>query len=154
MSFKELSDSIVAQHHSLLRRELPKISALIEQLSLDQTNACADFSATISEADKMFSKIRRKIEQHLHDEETVLFPMGAALQSGEEIPASDFDVMERLSEMEKEHDNCGNALIKLADMLNTLPQSKILQETLQQLKVVSTDMDIHVEKENTQVHPL
>ncbi|MBX9723746.1 MAG: hypothetical protein K2X81_20235, partial [Candidatus Obscuribacterales bacterium] len=35
-----------------------------------------------------------------------------------------------------------------------LPQSKIMQETLQQLKVVSTDMDIHVEKENTQVHPL
>ncbi len=154
MSFKELTDSIVAQHHSLLRRELPKITALIAELSSNQANISADAAATISEAEKMFGKIRRKIEQHLHDEETVLFPMGAALQSGGEIPASDFDVMERLSEMEMEHDNCGNALIKLADMLSTLPESKTLQETLQQLKALSADMDAHAEKENTRVHPL
>ena len=147
-SFKQIVEEIVSVHHSLLRKELPRITELIDGLFSD----CPD-SESLSEAQQIYKKVRSKIETHLKDEETVLFPTGIALESGGEIPHSEMDLRARLEEMEKEHDGCGNALGTISQMVRAVAQNERCEKLLQALQVVQDDLRIHVEKENTQVHP-
>ncbi|MBY0551472.1 MAG: hemerythrin domain-containing protein [Candidatus Obscuribacterales bacterium] len=148
MTFKELTDSIVAVHHSFLRRELPAISAQLEDLAKDLRHG-----NEISEAQSLFKKVRDKVEAHLKDEETTLFPTGSALELGQTPPQAEFDLLERLASMEKEHDNCGSSLKLLVQMLSQLPASNLQKTLVTSVSALSQDMDEHVRKENTEVHP-
>ncbi|MBX9571249.1 MAG: hemerythrin domain-containing protein [Candidatus Obscuribacterales bacterium] len=148
MNFTELTNSIVAVHHSFLRRELPAVSTQLEELSKELGN-----STEISEAQSLFKKIRDKVEAHIKDEETTLFPTGSALEQGQTPPQAEFDLLERLASMEKEHDNCGNALKLLHQMLSDLPPSELQERVAMSVSALSQDMDEHVRKENTEVHP-
>ena len=148
MSFKVLTEQIVAQHHSLLRRELPYLSQLVKELA-EQTSE----GSSLGEAEKLCNKIRTNIETHLRDEETLLFPTGIALEEGRIPPASDMDLLARLQEMEQEHENCGKGLQLLSQMISAQPESEARNKTLSTLQSIIADMDVHVEKENTQVHP-
>ncbi|MBI2810547.1 MAG: hemerythrin domain-containing protein [Candidatus Melainabacteria bacterium] len=147
-SFKELVEGIVSKHHSLLRRELPKITEMLSQLS-----AQCRGSEPLSEAEQIFKKVRTKIETHLNDEETSLFPTGIALEAGKAAPPCEMDLLARLEEMEKEHENCGNALTKILQMVSTVPASQLREHVIDTIAYVQDDLNIHVEKENTQVHP-
>jgi regulator of cell morphogenesis and NO signaling len=149
MSLKETTDAIVATHHSFLRRELPRLSELLEALF---TVSAVD-APSLLEAQKLYTKVRTKIEAHLRDEEGVLFPTAAALEEGVPPPPSSIDLRERLQEMEIEHDNCGKALGTLEQMLGRLSNSTHKQETLAALQELRADLDVHVEKENSLVHP-
>lgn len=148
MSLKETTDAIVATHHSFLRRELPRLSELLEAL----LTVCVKDSSLV-EAQQLFTKVRNKIEAHLRDEETELFPTAAALEEGVPPPPSSMDLHERLQEMEVEHENCGKALAKLDQMLDALASSPLKDETLAALRKVRADLDVHVDKENSLVHP-
>lgn len=147
-SFKEVVEEIVATHHSFLRKELPKVSELLDALS---TSCSGD--ETFEEAQQIYKKVRTKIEVHLKDEETSLFPTGIALESGTPVPPCDLDLLERLKEMEKEHDGCGNALNTVSGMIASLPQSDLREQVLEKIKLLQEDLRVHVDKENTQVHP-
>jgi iron-sulfur cluster repair protein YtfE (RIC family) len=147
-SFKQIVEDVVASHHSLLRRELPKISELMEALS-----AAHPESAALSEAQQIYKKVRTKIETHLKDEETILFPTGISLESGATPPPSEMDLLARLEEMEKEHEGCTNALTTISNMISTVPQNKTRDQLLETIRTVQEDLRVHVEKENTQVHP-
>lgn len=147
-SFKELVEGIVAKHHSLLRRELPNITDMLTSLS-DQCN----HDAELREAEQIFEKVRSKIETHLYDEETSVFPTGIALEAGNTAPLCEMDLLARVEEMEKEHENCGNALGKIAQMVGSAPASELRDRVIDTIKLVRDDLDVHVEKENTQVHP-
>jgi len=149
MTLKEITDEIVSKHHSFLRRELPRLSELLDELTTQQTK---DDSA-LREARQLYTKVRTKIEAHLHDEETVIFPTGVALDHGGSPPESGMDLRERLQEMETEHTNCGNALGTLEQMLNRLSDSKLKDTTLNALRELRADLDVHVDKENSLVHP-
>lgn len=148
ISFKELVEGIVAKHHSLLRRELPLITDMLSKLSTQCNN-----DVEICEAEQIFKKVRSKIETHLFDEETSLFPTGIALESGTAAPPCEMDLLARVEEMEKEHENCGNALGKIAKMVGSAPASELRDRVIDTIGLVQNDLDVHVEKENTQVHP-
>jgi len=148
MSLKQTTDTIVATHHSFLRRELPRLSELLEALSI----VCVA-DASMKEAQQLYTKVRNKIEAHLRDEETELFPTAAALEEGVPPPPASMDLRERLQEMEVEHENCGKALGQLEEMLSSLSNNPIKDETLAALRKVRADRDVHVEKENSLVHP-
>ncbi len=147
-SFKELVEGIVSNHHSLLRRELPKITEMLSQLSTQCRGR-----ETLSEAEQIFKKVRTKIETHLNDEETSLFPTGIALEAGKAASPCEMDLLARVEEMEKEHENCGNALTKILQMVSTVPESELREQVIHIIELVQDDLNIHVEKENTQVHP-
>lgn len=147
-SFKELVEGIVAKHHSLLRRELPRITVMLSVLSGHHNH-----NEALREAEQIYKKVRSKIETHLHDEETTIFPTGIALEAGAAAPPSEMDLLARIEEMEKEHENCGNALTKIAQMVGTVPSSELQEQVLNTIQLVQDDLQIHVEKENTQVHP-
>jgi iron-sulfur cluster repair protein YtfE (RIC family) len=147
-SFKEIVEEIVSSHHSLLRRELPRITKLVDEL-LESSQ-----TEPIVEARQIFEKVRNKIEKHLKDEETVLFPTGITIESGGPGPHCNIDLIERIEEMEKEHDGCGKALTTIHQMIAcSAPQSELRDELLRTIQLVQDDLTIHVEKENQNVHP-
>lgn len=148
MSFRVITEQIVAQHHSFLRRELPNLSFLIRELTEQNSEEPA-----LVEAEKLCNKIRKKIEAHLHDEEAVLFPTGIALEEGGTPPQSDLDLLARLQEMELEHENCGKGLLLLAQMVSAQAESELRNKALLLLQSITADLDVHVEKENSKVHP-
>lgn len=150
VTFKTITEDIVSTHHSLLRRELPRLTDLIDSLSAEFPD-----NAPLSEAKQIYAKVRKKVESHLKDEETVLFPTGVALESGGAVIPTDLDLLERLAEMEKEHDGCGNALIGIQKtILDSVPQCQLREQTLAKIHLVQEDFVVHVEKENTKVHPM
>ncbi len=147
-SFKEIVDDIVSRHHSLLRRELPRITEQLDKLSVECPN-----NESLGEAQKLYKKVRTKIEAHLKDEESILFPIGISLDSGEAAPQSDMNLLERLREMETEHDGCSNALLTACQMIDKVPHSDLRDQLLSTIQLVQHDLLLHVEKENTLVHP-
>ncbi len=109
----------------------------------------------LTEARQIYSKIRSKVETHLKDEETVLFPSGIALEAGGAAEPTEMNLLERLAEMEKEHDGCGNALAGVQRTLTDLvPASELRDKLLANIQNVQDDFVLHVEKENSKVHPM
>jgi iron-sulfur cluster repair protein YtfE (RIC family) len=150
MSFQSLVEEIMATHHSLLKQELPKISSLFENLATENPDNYA-----VKESRQIFSKVRNKVEVHLKDEETVLFPNGIAMERGTATTPTEINQMERLAEMEKEHDNCGNTLSGIQNtLIAEVPDSEIRKQLLKAIQLIQDDFVVHVEKENSQVHPM
>ena len=148
-SFQEIVDDIVVTHHSFLRRELPRVTDALNAL----VEECPD-SAPLQEARQIFNKVRNKIETHLRDEESFLFPTGIALEAGKAVPDCELNLVERLAEMEKEHDGCGGALSTITQMVASCPASELRAQAINRLEAVQSDLDVHVQKENERVHPM
>jgi iron-sulfur cluster repair protein YtfE (RIC family) len=150
LSFRTIVEEIMSSHHSLLRRELPKISELMSSLSSEYPD-----NEPLTEATQIYAKVRTKVETHLKDEETVLFPTGIALESGGSAVPTEINLLERLAEMEKEHDGCGNALAGIQrTLVDSVPTCELRDKLLTNIQVVQDDFVVHVEKENTRVHPM
>ena len=150
MSFQTIVEEIMATHHSLLKRELPKISEQIAALSAEYPE-----NAALTEAKQIYTKVRNKVETHLKDEETVLFPNGIALERGLQAQPTEINLVERLAEMEKEHDGCGKTLCGIQNTIETtVPASAMRDNLLANIQLVQDDFVEHVKKENSKVHPM
>ncbi|MDR3613300.1 MAG: hemerythrin domain-containing protein [Candidatus Obscuribacterales bacterium] len=150
MSFQTIVEEIMSTHHSLLKRELPRISAQFETLCIEHPG-----NEILNEAKQIFTKVRNKVEVHLKDEETVLFPNGIAMERGSATTPTEINQVERLTEMEKEHDSCGNALTGIQNTLRTaVPVSDARDKLLENIQLIQDDFVVHVEKENSRVHPM
>ena len=152
MTFKILVEEIMATHHSLLKRELPKISQQMVALSEQYPQ-----NEALTEAKQIYAKVRNKVETHLKDEESILFPYGIALENGSpysDPQATEMNLTERLAEMEKEHDGCGKTLTGIQKTIETtVPASQMRDGLLANIQLVQDDFVVHVDKENSQVHP-
>jgi iron-sulfur cluster repair protein YtfE (RIC family) len=150
VSFRTIVEEIMSSHHSLLRRELPKITDLMNSLSSEFPD-----NEPLTEATQIYSKVRSKVETHLKDEETVLFPTGIAWESGGSQIPTEMNLLARLAEMEKEHDGCGKTLSGIQQTLNnSVPSCELRDKVLANIQLVQDDFVVHVEKENSTVHPL
>ncbi len=150
MSFRTIVEEIMSNHHSLLRRELPKITDLMNSLSSEYPD-----NQPLAEARQIYTKVRTKVETHLKDEETVLFPTGIALESGGSQIPTDMNLLDRLAEMEKEHDGCGKALSGIQQtLINSVPPCELRDRVFANIQLVQNDFVVHVEKENSKVHPM
>jgi len=150
LSFQKIVEEIMSTHHKLLRRELPKISDFVKAVVAENAE-----STSLNEAQEIFEKVRAKVEAHLLDEETVLFPTGIALETSGKAIHTEMNLLERLAEMEKEHDGCGNALTGIYQtIIRDASASELKKKLLATIEIVQEDFVSHVEKENTQVHPM
>lgn len=147
-TFKETVDEIVVTHHSLLKRELPRINGMVDELATLQVQ-----NESMDEARQIFKKVRLKIETHMKDEESILFPFGIARETGKLPSATELDMLARLVEMEKEHDGCTNALGTICALLSNTPPNALRDQCLSTVGLVIEDLRIHANKENTTVHP-
>ena len=160
MSLKDLIQNILTEHHVLLRRELPRLELLLGEI----TSEFGAQNQKLCEAFGTFKKVKSKIEIHLGDEEQFLFPACLKLenievgsQSIDEVTAGP-NLLERLVEMESEHENSGKAFEAILTVVKSIAADEdradgICHQFVAGLASVIADLKVHVQKENEQVHP-
>jgi len=160
LNLKDLIQNILTEHHVLLRRELPRLELLLGEI-------ISEFGAQnqkLCEAFETFKKVKAKIEIHLGDEEQFLFPACLKLENGEaadqigdEVKAGP-NLLDRLVEMESEHENSGKAFEAILIVVNSIAVDEeradgLCHQFITGLAAVIADLKVHVQKENDQVHP-
>lgn len=160
LNLKDLIQNILTEHHVLLRRELPRLELLLGEI----TSEFGAQNQKLCEAFETFKKVKAKIEIHLGDEEQFLFPACLKLENGEaadqigdEMKAGP-NLLERLVEMESEHENSGKAFEAILIVVNSIAvdgerADGLCHQFITGLAAVIADLKVHVQKENDQVHP-
>ena len=101
----DLADQIVATHHVYLRRELPRLSELIDKV----VAAHSSNHPELVEVRQTFAVLRQELEMHLMKEERVLFPLVKQLEAALEPFSIHCGTVENpIRVMEHEHDSAGS----------------------------------------------
>lgn len=79
----ELAAHIVSTHHAFLRAELPRIGAMAERVA----RVHGGHTPSLVEVRDVFGGLAAELDLHMMKEEQVLFPVIAALASGEAGPS-------------------------------------------------------------------
>jgi regulator of cell morphogenesis and NO signaling len=146
----ELCDHIVDRHHEYLRRELPRLSTLLEKVE----RAHGSDLPTAHDLRATFEQLRTALEQHLAEEEQVLFPAIRALDAGGELEPS-FGA--EVAASEAQHDSVGALLESLSYLTDRYDTSRALcnthRATLDALRELELDLHRHVHEENNILFP-
>jgi len=154
MSPSELCDQIEQSHHAFLRRELPRLTELIDRV----LTAHGERHPELRELQAVFRELRAELEPHMLKEEQILFPAIRQLTQRRAQPQFPFGtVANPIRVMEHEHENAGAGLKKIRALTSDFhaPQDAcntwhVLLDGLRQLE---SDMHQHVHKENNILFP-
>jgi len=106
---------------------------------------------------ELFRDLRRELEQHMHKEEQVLFPLCKPLEQGhtDELGRA-LEIL--LASHEDEHRHVGETLDTLRRMHNgyrpTGGNCRRQQALISRLEALERDMHLHVHKENNMLFPM
>lgn len=155
---RELTEYIVARHHSYLRTELPRIQAWLDKV-------CSKYGeqdkAILGLLPETFGALRSELEGHLPKEENILFPwigrFESAVASGEEPPRLPFGTFDGpINVMEHEHENAGDALRILRESTrNYTPPPhacRTYRALFEGLEELEADLHMHIHLENNVLH--
>ena len=150
----ELCDHIEATHHSYLRRELPRLTEMIDKV----VNAHSESHPQLAQLGTVFAGLRAELEPHMFKEEQVLFPAIRQLEESSGSPSFPFGtVANPIRMMEHEHDAAGEALSNIRVLTDdyAVPDDacNTYRVMLDGLKQLETDMHEHVHKENSILFP-
>ncbi len=141
----DLLEHIVSHYHELHRRDLPEILKLARRVE----GRHGDKPAYPSGLVQFLEHIRNELEQHMHKEECILFPL---LMSGRMEQAQ-----MPIQVMVAEHLAHGDNLEKLGQMLgdHPLPQDACNSWRLLFLRLEQLQMDLreHIHLENNELFP-
>jgi regulator of cell morphogenesis and NO signaling len=145
----ELCDHIVEVHHSYLRRELPRLAALLEKTE----HAHADERPELRQVRATFERLRGELDQHLENEERTLFP--AVRRLGPDEPFTDATVV--CDHLEDEHAAVGALLAELAELTGgydtTRANCNTHRAAIDGLRELERDLHEHVHEENNILFP-
>lgn len=134
-----LCDHIVDVHHAFLRRELPRISTLLEKC--ERAHGLREPRAT-------FDQLRAELEPHLLEEERTLFP---AIRAGDPLDPA------LAGSLATEHAAVGGLLRRLSQLTNGYDTSAALCNThraaLAALDDLARDVHEHIHEENNVLFP-
>jgi regulator of cell morphogenesis and NO signaling len=141
----ELCDHIVSVHHSFLRRELPRIEALLEKVVPRHGEAVP----TLPQLQAEFKTLHADLIDHIDREEEILFPLCRGLDGDRELdPAA----MPQLGMHEAAHSNVGEALGRTRELAGGYDSSAALCTThgvlLESLRGLERDLHQHIHEEN------
>ena len=146
----ELCDHIVERHHEYLRRELPRLSALLEKVE----RAHGADLPTARDLRMTFEHLRTALEPHMEDEERLLFPAIRRLDDGGEVEEG---LAGSLAVSEAEHDEVGLLLETLRELTHGYDTSLALcnthRATIDALRELERDLHRHVHEENNILFP-
>jgi regulator of cell morphogenesis and NO signaling len=154
MTAGALADHIVATHHTFLRRELPRLSDLIDKVVAGhgaRNPELGDLRAT-------FAGLRQELELHLIKEERVLFPLVKQLEAARgPFPIHCGTVRNPIRVMEHEHEAAGAALERLRALTGGFRAPAggcaSLRALYQGLADLEADLHRHIHKENNILFP-
>ncbi|MEX0655832.1 MAG: iron-sulfur cluster repair di-iron protein [Phycisphaeraceae bacterium] len=153
-SLAELAGHIEQTHHAYLRRELPRLSAMVEKVA----TVHGPSHAWLIELRQVFTGFVQELSAHMLKEERVLFPMIRQLEAGQANAAEHCGgVGNPVRMMEHEHDQAGDALAKMRELTAgfTPPEGacNTFRAMLDGLAELEHDMHQHVHKENNILFP-
>jgi len=152
-SLRDLIEHIGGHHHAYLRRETPRIEALLTKVAP---------SPEIAQIEDLFTAIGQELLTHMLKEEQVLFPYVSALeeavQSGGAAPFAFFGTVTRpIATMIAEHDDTEALLLQIRQLLNgySVPDgaSPILAALYRSLEEFERDLHEHIRLENEVLFP-
>ncbi|SHK69027.1 iron-sulfur cluster repair di-iron protein [Rhodothermus profundi] len=146
-----LIDHIVATHHAYLRRELPRLSALLKRV----VAVHGDRNPWLREGQEVFERLKSALEAHMHCEEEMIFSRIRALEQGSTEAGLELEPL--LQQAEQEHDAAGEALHRLKELSNNYqpPEGAChsFRALLAGLRALASDMHRHVHRENNILFP-
>jgi regulator of cell morphogenesis and NO signaling len=158
-SLTNLINHIEEKHHTFMKQKLPYDKMLLEKLEEVHGESYGEFLAPLI---KTFSNLKTEIDQHLWDEEHILFPYLRKLDdylNGHRLqaPELDFNIQRTIEQMEDEHDNAGEALRRMRELTNnyTLPEDycQTFVVAYNDLQAIEDDLHQHVHLENSVLFP-
>jgi regulator of cell morphogenesis and NO signaling len=150
----DLCDHIQKAHHDYLRRELPRLSAIIEKV----VRAHGPYHPELTEVQATFAELRAELEPHMMKEECILFPAIRYLEANRQPMQFPFGSLSNpIRVMVNEHDHAGDALARLrrltADFVPPPGACNTYRVMLEGLSALERDMHQHVHKENNILFP-
>jgi regulator of cell morphogenesis and NO signaling len=136
-----LLDHIIETHHLYLKRELPRLAAMLDQAP---------------DIRRVFEPLREELENHLMKEEMMLFPLIRTLElAGERGTAAPLShcgsVRNPIRVMEREHTHATAALAELSRLTAgyTSPAGALCDG----LRALDADLRQHIRLEEDFLHP-
>lgn len=150
----ELARHIVSAHHNYLRTELPRLSAMTARVA----EVHGDRAPEVVEIDKVFTGLRRELEDHMGKEEQILFPWVEQMEkSASKTGPFQASVAQPIQCMEHEHEQAGAALEKLAELTGgyqpPMDACNTWRVLYASLDTFERDMHVHIHKENSILFP-
>lgn len=149
---RQLADHIESTHHEFLRRELPRLAALIRKV----TGVHGRTHPALGDLERTFAKFSCELLLHMGKEESVLFPAIRTMET-ETGPRGGASLDMPIRCMMHEHDDAGAALSQMRQLTEefTPPPDacgsyRVMLAGLQDLEA---DMHAHVHKENNILFP-
>jgi regulator of cell morphogenesis and NO signaling len=154
MAAGALADHIVDTHHAYLRRELPRLSALMEKVFVAHGARHPELAGLCD----VFKDLREELELHMIKEERVLFPLIKQFETARAPFLIHCGTVENpIRVMEHEHQTVGMALVRMRESTHEYHppadgclSMKALYEGLANLE---TDLHHHIHKENNILFP-
>jgi regulator of cell morphogenesis and NO signaling len=159
MSLTDMANHIERQHHTFMKREMPRIEQLLARVR--RAHAAAH-GQMLGELTTTFTALRSEIEMHLMKEEQVLFPYLRGLQAyadgrGERPEIHCITVRNPITQMRHEHEQAGEALAAIRGLTGdyALPRDacesfRALYDALQEMEA---DLHEHIHLENNILFP-
>lgn len=149
-----LCENIERTHHDYLRRELPRLTAIIAKV----VNAHGAKHPELAAVQQTFADLRAELEPHMVKEECILFPSIRYLESTGRAAQFPFgSVANPIRVMVSEHDHAGDALERLRKLTGDYQPPPGACNTyrvmLEGLAALERDMHQHVHKENSILFP-
>jgi len=158
-SADDLIHHIVDAHHGFVRREIPRIQALLSKVN----NRHGATHPEIAQIESLFLAAAQELQSHLMREEQVLFPyiskLEAAAQGKANPPSACFPSVEfPISRMLADHDDAGELFARMSELSNryTPPADACMsfQALYRGINEFEQDLHRHIHLENNILFPL
>ena len=153
LSLTALADHIEASHHAYLKAELPSLVEKAQRVAAKHGGRDARFSAI----ETTTLELAQEMLHHMEKEERILFPLIRALERGRAAGAACGAIANPIEQMEREHADAGNALVRLRELTDGFVPDADACNTHRALFAglarLETDLHEHVHKENNILFP-
>ncbi len=157
-SIKNIINHIVSKHHTYMRSELPRIDTLLNKIVQVHGPKHGDFLNSLSATYKL---LKEALEEHLNDEEMILFPFAKELEAGaneaDKSKNTGSDYKEIVEILYTEHEDAGEALAKMRNITSNyvLPTDACasFESLYESLEALEDDLHEHVHLENMVLFP-
>jgi len=159
MSMTDMANYIERQHHTFMKRELPRVEELLARVRRAHAE---NHGPMLGELTRTFSALRSELEMHLRKEEQVLFPYLRQLQGyadgrGPRPVIHCITVVNPITQMRHEHEEAGAALEKMRELTDdyAVPHDgcESFRAVYEGLQEMEADLHEHIHLENNILFP-
>jgi len=157
LSLGELSDYIVATHHTYVKSELPVIQGYLQKVTAKHSDRHPELFMIF----ELFSAIKEEMELHMKKEEEILFPrikeIEKKIQEGAKLHINNTYLLAPISMMEQEHDHAGSLTAEIrkltSDYTPPVDACTTYRLSYASLQAFEINLHQHVHLENNILFP-